>query len=312
MATAHGIVSLDIYCAGKSPTDVANALTQASTAPSLLRAYLTNLVGSGADGAYGVGLVARPMGGTQAAATGSFTVTEASSTVGDKLIIMTPAGAIALTCVADSVEAPTLGQFAGNASDNAYATSIRAAINNYPALKGIVTAAGSTNTIALTAVWEGAQGNTIKLVKQVTTAGTFSFTSGVAFTGGYGFADSKSCLITIGTNPTINDTLRFGNVVLTFVAAAANENQVTIGGNTSVTATNLSAKLIAHSILGGLFSTGAASTNTVTITAAYPNLWLGQLYIAPSAGTITVANQLAQTGVTFTATTTTSATQGVF
>lgn len=312
MATAHGIISVDIYLPGKSPTDVANLLTECTTSPKLLRERLANIVGASSIGFGGVGLVARPQGGTQAAASSSFTVTESSSTVNDKLVLITPAGAVTLTCVADAAENPFLGQFAGNASDNAYATSIRLAINSYPPAKALVSAAGSTNTVALTSVLEGDAGNTIKLVKQVTTAGTFSFTSGVAFTGGYSFSTAKTALITVGTLPVANDTLRFGNVVLTWKAAAANENEITIGASTTtVAATNLQAKLAAHSILGGLF-TSSPSTNTVTLTAAYPNLLLSQLYIASSTANVTVANQLAQTGVTFTATTGTAATQGVF
>lgn len=305
----RGIINLRVILTGKSPTDVANLLNAANTSPSLLRSTLAAIVAGGADS--GVGLVARAQGVTIPSAASSFTVTESTSTVGDKLIISTPAGPVTLTCVADGAENPTLGQFAGNASDNAYATSIRLAINSYPACKGLVTAAGSTNTVAVTAVSAGTGGNTFKLVKQVTTAGTFSFTSGVAFTGGIDLNTAKTALITVGTNPAADATLRFGNVVLTWKASATNENEVTIGGDTTISATNLAAKIVAHSILGGIL-TESHSTNTVTISASYPDLLASLLYIVSSTANVTVANQLAPTGMTFTASSAVAATDGVF
>lgn len=55
------------------------------------------------------------------------------------------------------------------------------------------------------------------------------------------------------------DTLVIGNVTITWVAAAANENQVTIGANATADGDNLVAKINAHSKLAGLFFATNAS-----------------------------------------------------
>lgn len=308
MAT-HGLMDVQIYFPRKTQTDLQNVLNQAKNGQGYLRNAVINLLNDAGDGA---GLVVSAGSIADVAASSSFTVTAANSTVGDRLILTGPDGVVTLTCVAASTENPLIGQYSvGGGTDANLATSIRTAFNAYPAAKKYVTAGGSTNTVALTAVPNGSYGNGIKLVKQVTTSGVFSFTSGTAFTGGVSVNDSKSITVTIGTNPVANDTLRFGNVTLTWVASATNENQVTIGGTTTVSATNLAAKLAAHSILGGMMSYSSA-TNVVTLSSARPDLVLYLLYIVSSTGSVTVSGQL-QSGCTFTnSATTPSATAGIW
>lgn len=310
MAT-HAFATVDIWFPGKSPADVAARITDCATDSDLLRRTLANWVASSSIGFGGVGLVARARGVTAPSATASFTVTASSITVGDKFILNGgPNGPITFTAVANGTENPFLGQYAANGSDANFATSLRLAINSYAPALGIATAAGSTNTVALTATIDGAQGNSLLLVKQVTTAGVFSFATNTAFTGGINVQTSATNTITVGTTPVNADTLRIGNVVLTWVAAAANENQITISGTTG-SATNLAAAINAHSILSGLVS-ATVNSNAVTVTAQYPDLVASQLYFLSSTANVTVSGQLLGTGVVFTANSALAATSGVF
>lgn len=307
---AHGILLIKAYFPKKSQTDLVNALTQASH-PRLLRATITNLLGSSSIGHGGVGLVAQAGSVAPVQATSSFTCTAASATVGDKLIILGPQGPITLTCVAANTENPFIGQYSvGGGTNNNLATSIRTAINSYPALRQIVSAAGSTNTVALTAVPGGGAGNLLKLVKQVTTSGVFSFTSGVAFSGGVDVSGSASMTVTVGTNPADADTLKFGNVTLTWKTAGSGENQVTIGVGTTASAAALAAAINAHSILGGIFSATSA-LGVVTITCTYPFLLEYLTTIVSSTVNVVVSGQ-AQSGATLTLASTKKTTAGLF
>ena len=216
-----------------------------------------------------------------------------------------------LTCVAANTENPLLGQYSvGGGTDANLATSVRLAINANPAAKKYCTAAGSTNTVALTAVPDGAYGNNIKLRKQVTTAGVFSFTSGVAFTGGINPNTAQTRTITVGTNPANNDTLGFGNVTITWKTSGSGENQVTIGGTTTLTATALKNAINAHSILGGLF-VATSATNVVTLTVNYPTLVHYMTYLVSSTANVTVSGQFTA-GCTPAQSATIAATSGVF
>lgn len=307
----HGLLTIQAYLPGKSQTDLNNLVTGASTSGRGLRDVLANIVGASSIGYGGVGLTAQAGKLTSVAATSSFTCTAASLTVGDKLIISGPDGDVTLTAVAANTENPLLGQYSvGGGTDANLATSIRTAINGNPAAKKYVTAAGSTNTVALTAVPDGAYGNNIKLIKQVTTAGVFSFTSGVAFTGGISPNTAQTRTITVGTNPAADATLGFGNVTLTWKASASGENQVTIGGTTTISATNLAAKINAHSILGGLF-VATSATNVVTLTVNYPTLVHYMTYLVSSTANVTVSGQFTA-GCTPAQSATIAATSGVF
>ena len=307
----HGLLTIQAYLPGKTQTDLNNLVTDASTSGRGLRAVLDNIIGASSIGYGGVGLTAQAGKLTSVAATSSFTCTAANSTVGDKLIISGPDGDVTLTAVAASTENPLLGQYSvGGGTDANLATSIRTAINGNPAAKRFVTAAGSTNTVALTAVADGAFGNNLKLRKQVTTSGVFSFTSGVAFTGGVSPNTAQTRTVTIGTNPADADTLKFGNVTITWKTSGSGENQVTIGGTTTITATSLKTAINAHSILGGLF-TATSSTNVVTLTVNYPTLIHYMTYLVSSTANVTVSGQFTA-GCTPAQSATIAATSGVF
>lgn len=307
----HGLLTIQAYLPGKSQTDLNNLVTDASTSGRGLRAVLENIVGASSIGYGGVGLTAQAGKLSSVQASSSFTCTAASLTVGDKLIISGPDGDVTLTAVAASTENPLLGQYSvGGGTDANLATSIRTAINGNPAAKKYVTAAGSTNTVALTAVPDGAYGNNLKLIKQVTTSGVFSFTSGVAFTGGISPNTAQTRTVTIGTNPDDADTLKFGNVTITWKTSGSGENQVTIGGTTTLTATALKNAINAHSILGGLF-TATSATNVVTLTVNYPTLIHYMTYLVSSTEDVTVSGQFTA-GCTPAQSATIAATSGVF
>ena len=307
----HGLLTIQAYLPGKTQTDLNNLVTGASTSGRGLRAVLDNIIGASSIGYGGVGLTAQAGKLSSVAATSSFTCTAASLTVGDKLIISGPDGDVTLTAVAANTENPLLGQYSvGGGTDANLATSIRLAINANPAAKKYCTAAGSTNTVALTAVPDGAYGNNLKLRKQVTTAGVFSFTSGVAFTGGVSPNTAQTRTVTIGTNPADADTLGFGNVTITWKTSGSGENQVTIGGDTTLTATALKNAINAHSILGGLF-VATSATNVVTLTVNYPTLVHYMTYLVSSTANVTVSGQFTA-GCTPAQSATIAATSGVF
>jgi len=310
---SHGLLTIQAYFPRKSQTDLNNIVSANSTGSSRreLRNAIASLLSGGAYGGGGVGITAVAGSLTSVAASSSFTCTAANSTVGDKLIISGPDGDVTLTCVAANTENPLLGQYSVGGGTNAnLATSIRTAINDNPAAKKYCTAAGSTNTVALTAVPDGAYGNNIKLIKQVTTSGVFSFTSGVAFTGGVSPNTAQTRTVTVGTNPAADATLGFGNVTLTWKASASGENQVTIGGTTTISATNLAAKINAHSILGGLF-VATSATNVVTLTVNYPTLVHYMAYLVSSTANVTVSGQFTA-GCTPAQSATIGATSGAF
>lgn len=310
----RGVIDLRIILPGKTPTNVQNWLNDAvSAGTDNFRRLMANVVSGTSVGFGGVGLVARARGVTTPSASSSFTCTAASATAGDKLILLGPAGPVTLTCVAANTENPALGQYSvGGGTDSNLATSIRTAFASYPPAQQYATAGGSTNTVALTSVLDGTLGNSIKLVKQVTTSGVFSFSSNTAFTGGIGLDTSKTITVTIGTNPVANDTLRFGNVLFTWKASATTENEITIGANASASGDNLVAAIAAHSILGGIGISGSNSSGTVTVTATYPDLLHYLLYIASSTGSVTVSGQIQPASMTFTANSAYAATSGVF
>lgn len=311
---SHGLLTIQAYFPRKSQTDL-NNIVSANSKPTgsgrELRNAIASLLSGGAYGGGGVGITAVAGSLTSVAASSSFTCTAANSTVGDKLIISGPDGDVTLTAVAANTENPLLGQYSvGGGTDANLATSIRLAINANPAAKKYCTAAGSTNTVALTAVPDGAYGNNIKLIKQVTTSGVFSFTSGVAFTGGISPNTAQTCTITVGTNPANNNTLGFGNVTITWKTSGSGENQVTIGGTTTLTATALKNAINAHSILGGLF-VATSATNVVTLTVNVPTLVHYMTYIVSSTGNVTVSGQFTA-GCTPAQSATIAATSGVF
>lgn len=132
---------------------------------------------------------------------------------------------------------------------------------------------------------------------------------GVTFTNNV--PTTQSITVTVGTNPANNDTLRFGNVLITWKTSGSGENQVTIGGNTTATATALKNAINAHSILAGLM-TATSSTNVVTLTVTYPDIVHGLLYMASSTANVTVSGQFTTSGLSYTTSTATPIAGGTF
>lgn len=197
-------------------------------------------------------------------ASGTIACSQANVTVGDKLeideVVFT-----AVTGVADA----TLGQFSKDTSDTAVATSLALAINTYaPTRLGQdISATSSTGTVTVTAKVPGSVGNALTMKKIVTVAGAFTL-SGATLSGGIDGGARQSLTATLGGVGTANDTLTIGSIVLTLVASAANENQVTIGGSATLTAAAIAAAINAHSKLKGLVSaTSAAAVVTITFCA---------------------------------------------
>lgn len=72
--------------------------------------------------------------------------------------------------------------------------------------------------------------------------------------------------ITIATQPTSNQTILVNGCTVTFKTAAANEDEVTIGGSVSATATNLAAALAASQTPGIAQATYSVAGAIVTVT----------------------------------------------
>lgn len=193
-------------------------------------------------------------------ASGTVACAQANLIAGDALEI----AGVRLVGKAGAADA-TLGQFSIDTSDTAVATSIKAAINGFPALKRIATADSGSGTVTITAYEAGSKGNEITLKKVVTTAGAFTL-SGATLSSGKDPAAKPTVTVTLGGTGTANDTLSIGGVTLTLKASAANENEVTIGGSAAATATAIAAKITAHSKLQGLVSVSDNGAGVLTLT----------------------------------------------
>lgn len=191
-------------------------------------------------------------------ATGTVTLTQASLTAGDKVWI----NEIALTAVAGTAT-PTSGTWSKDTSDTAAATSLEAAINQYPALRGLVTATSSVGVVTITSYLGGTVGNTISLLE--TDAGGGIARSGNALSGGLDPCPLQTVAVTFTGTGTANDTLTIGGVTLTLKASAGNENEITIGGSAAATATNTIAVVNANSKLKGLVTAVTGGSGIVTL-----------------------------------------------
>ncbi len=94
------------------------------------------------------------------------------------------------------------------------------------------------------------------------------------------------------------DTLTIGDITLSWKAAASTESEVTIGGTATICATNLVAKINAHSQLKGLVSATSAA-GVVTISCAFPGR-IGEMITLAEVGNGQVLSATRLTGVTAT------------
>lgn len=195
---------------------------------------------------------------TGVAASGTVTLTQASLTAGDVVGI----GGVALTAVAGAADA-TAGEWSIDTSDAAAGISLAAAINGYPAIKDRVSATDNgAGVVTITADLAGIGGNSISLT-EIDASGGIAL-SGAALSGGLSPGSLQSRNLTFSGTGTNGDTITIGSVVLTLVAAAANENQITIGGSAAATATNTIAVINAHSVLKGLVVASSGGSAIVT------------------------------------------------
>lgn len=190
-------------------------------------------------------------------ATGTVTLTQANLTVGDIVGI----GDVALVAVTGTASA-TAGTWSKDTSATAAATSLAAAINGYPPLKGRVTATSAVGVVTITAFEAGTVGNSIRLSEKDAAAGIAL--SGSLLTGGIDPCSLPTVALTFSGTGTANDTITIGGVVLTLVASAANENQITIGGSAAASATNTIAVINAHTKLKGLVLASSGGSGIVS------------------------------------------------
>lgn len=192
------------------------------------------------------------------AASMTVTCTTADATAGDTLT----AGVHTFTCAASPDSA--VGEYDSAAgTDDDYATSLAAAINGINSADFYATAA--TNVVTITARRKGTAGNTFKVVKTVTTAGTFAL-SAATFTGGVDPGAQPSLTVTFGGVGLANEILTIGNTTITMKASAANEGECTIGASAAASATNMIAKINAHTALRGLMTASSGGSGVVTLT----------------------------------------------
>lgn len=251
-----GVVRLEVMTPRKTGTaDALRYLSQASTSP---RAFLNALISllSAAMAGQGVRVRCSVDESTPKAATGVVAFTQASLTAGDQVIIRSGPLTAILTAVASGPVAAS-GQFSIETSNTAVGDSFVAALAAYPLAAAICTGVNTTGTVALTAVQPGTVGNSVFLSEKDASGG-IALTQ---FTGGLDPSPLTTVLGTFSGTGTANDTITIGGVVLTLVASAANENQITIGGTAAESATNTIAVINANSKLKGqvLASSGGSA-----------------------------------------------------
>lgn len=223
-------------------------------------------------------LVVRVDSVTRGAAAQTVVVESDDTTAGDKLHIAVPGWpSVALTAVATAGEVTTTGgQWSLEvATDTAKAVSLRNAINNHPLLKQHLVATESSGTVTITAREPGEWAHGITLRKEVTTAGALTL-GGATLVGGDDVLDQPQATITCGTPDIVaDDTITIGGTVLTWKASASTESEVTLSTTPATAATNLTAKINAHSKLQGLI---IATRDSAVITLS----WVGD----PRAGSL--------------------------
>lgn len=193
------------------------------------------------------------------AATGTVTLTQASLTAGDHVGI----GSYALTAVTGAADA-SLGQWSKDTSNAAAGISLAAAINGYGPVKALVSATDNgAGVVTITSRLTGAVGNGIALTEKDASGGIARSASALA--GGVDPDALRTILGTFSGVGTANDTITIGGVVLTLKAAAANENEITIGGTAAITATNAIAVINANSKLKGFVLASSGGSAIVSL-----------------------------------------------
>lgn len=206
---------------------------------------------------------------TAAAATLTLTADVSDCTAGDTLTIGIPGLAPVVITVVDGSAVAASGQVDLNdASDTAFGASIAEVFRVHPVLKHYFTAAAATGTVTVTARRAGSWANSVTAVEAASSNSPFA-PGAAAFAGGADHGDAPTATITCGTPDIVaDDTITIGSTTLTWKASASGEDQVTLSTTPATAATNLQAKIAAHSTLQGVLSASVADA-VVTLT------WLG-------------------------------------
>lgn len=197
------------------------------------------------------------------------TCTQADFTANDKLVVTTPWGEVIVLTAKASGAVAANGEFNAITDNNTTATNLNAAIAAYHHAIKHIEATVATNVVTIKPKTAGARGNdwTARVIK---TSGTpISLSGSGAFSGGKDALDEDGVTNTITQASLVSgtDTLVFGGsagVTLTWQTTPSGENQVAIGASDTAAASNLVAKINAHSILGKIF-VATSAVGVVTI-----------------------------------------------
>lgn len=254
-----GVAYIEVMSPRQSGTALATRLPSAQSAGFTWLSRFIDAIRAG----FGARVRMRIEESAARAATATVTLTQASLTAGDKVLIQAPGlGQVALTAVTGAATA-SLGQWSKDTSDTAAATSLAAAINGYSQTRDVITATSSSGVVTITARVPGLLGNSI-LLGEVDASGGIA-RSGNNLAGGLDPAPLQTVAVTFTGTGTANDTLTIGGQTITLVASAANEDQCTIGGSAAATATNLIAVINANSKLRGLVVATSGGSGIVTL-----------------------------------------------
>jgi hypothetical protein len=255
-----GVIRLEVMTPRRSgAADSLRSLSQATTSPrAFINALITLLAGAFAG--FGARVRCQIDESTPKAATGSVAFTQASLTAGDQVIIRSGSLTAILTAVASGPVAAS-GQFSIETSNTAVGDSFVLALAAFPAAAAICTGVNTTGTVALTAREAGTVGNAI-FMSEKDASGGIALTQ---FSGGLDPSPLTTVLGTFSGTGTANDTITIGGVVLTLVASAANENQITIGGSAAASATNTIAVINANSKLKGFVLASSGGSAVVSL-----------------------------------------------
>jgi len=254
------ITRIEVMTPQRSGTELAALLPSAARFMEGIRFLAALLVGAFTSGARVRVSVDES---TPKAATGTVTLTQASLTAGDVVYIGTPGGVAALVAVAGAATV-SAGTWSKDTSSAAAGISLAAAINGFALTAKYVTATDNgSGVVTITARASGTSGNEIAL-RELDASGGIA-RSGNTLTGGLDAAPLTTVLGTFSGVGTANDTITIGGVVLTLVASAANESQITIGGTAAESATNTIAVINAHSKLKGFVVASSGGSAIVAL-----------------------------------------------
>lgn len=200
---------------------------------------------------------------TAKAATGTITIVYATTLVGEWVQLSDGAGTYRLTCVTSGTPVNGDGTFLKVTDLATTAENFIVAWNSLPGLKNRWLATRSTGVVTITAINDqvGLSGNAAKLAE-----GSATGLVCVSPSGGLDFDTKVAVTFTITDVTTAGDTLTIGGVVLTAAAAAANQDEFTIGASAGATATAIAACINANTALKGLIVATASGTSTGIVT----------------------------------------------